>query len=178
MLEKIRDKTEPFPLFPLQLVDLCDSSVRCILFLERSRMDAGTGLIYFALRSGKIARTDGNASGVWVTNSDTIQPDSRVSPISFWNERRQTEHAVIRSTPIPCFGRPHCKQLPFGYQPVAAVKEARPGQANCDHIRQKKAGSKMSSCTQVSSRLCGLPTVIPSTEEAAYTANPEVTKCR
>ena len=178
MFEEIWNKSEPFPLFRLQLEDLCDRSVRCILFLERSRMGADAGLIFWVLRACQIVRTAGNTAGVWVTSSDTIHADSRVSFAPFWNERRQTEHAATRSTPIPCFRRPHCKQLPFGYQPVAAVREARLWQLNCDHIRPEKAGSKMASCTQVSSRLYGLPLGIPLTEEAAFAASPEVRKCR
>lgn len=137
-------------------------------------MGAGTGQGNKARRWDEIVQSQGNPSSVWVTSSDTIQTDSRVPFIPIWEGRRQTEHAAPRSTPIPCFRRPHRKNFPFRFQQVAGANMTRLRQLNSDYARPEKAGSKMARCSQDSSRLYGSQTGIPQTEDAAFMANPEV----
>src|SRR5215467_14272893 len=85
-----------------------------------------------------------NPSGFWVTSSDTIGADSRVPFIPFWGERRQTEHAALWSTSIPCFRHPHStKHFLFWFQPVAAVNEERLRQSKSDRARLNRAWSQV-----------------------------------
>lgn len=118
-------------------------------------------------------------TGGQVTFSDTIGADSRVPFIPIWEERRQTEHASLWSTSIPCFRDVYgTEHFPFWIQPVAAVNEERLRQLKSENARPEKAGSNMARCCQVSSRFYGFSTGIAQTQEAASMANPEVEKCR
>ena len=121
----------------------------------------------------------GHSYGAEVTCSDTIKTDSCVPFISFWKERRQTEHAARWSASIPCFRNPHSTtDFPFWIQPVAAESEKRLRQLNRDDARPDKAGGKMANYCRDLFCLHDFSRGIPETEDAATKANPEVTRCR
>lgn len=127
----------------------------------------------------KTPQMGGHAYSAAVTNSDTIRVDSRVPFLPFWEERRQTEHAVQWSAKIPCFRNPHSTiDFPFWIQPVAAVSEELLRLLKTVDSRPDKAGGKMANYCQDSLHLQVFSTGIPQTQDAASMANPEVTTCR
>lgn len=122
---------------------------------------------------------EGNLTGVWVTNSDTISGDSRVPFIPFWEGRRQTEHAAQWSTIIPCFLHPHgTTHFRFWIQPVAAISEGRLRQQISYQARPEEAGGKVTDDCQELSRPKVLPMGNPHAQFAAVKAVPEVSTCR
>ena len=167
------------PFFPASNEELCDRLFRCIWDSGRSRMRAGQCYGYRFTGQGGARQFGDNPSGAWVTSSDTIEADSRVPFIPFWGERRQTEHAALWSTPIPCFRSPQdTEHFPFWLQPVARVSKERLRQLKCDDARPEKAGNIVAECNQDSSRLYDFSTGILQTQDAASMANREVPKCR
>jgi hypothetical protein len=166
------------PFFPASNEELCDRLFRCIWDSGRSRMRAGQCYGYRFTGQGGARQFGDNPSGAWVTSSDTIEADSRVPFIPFWGERRQTEHAALWSTTIPCSRYPHStKHFPFWFQPVAAVNEERLRPLKRDQARPEKGGDEMAKCSETSSHFSGFSTGIPQTQ-AASMANLEVSKCR
>lgn len=149
------------------------------LVLGRSRMRAGQSNGNGLKKQCGELQFAGNPSGAWVTSSDTIGADSRVPSIPIREGRRQTEQAAPWSTPIPCFRSPYdTTHIPFWFQPVAAVNEARLRQRKPYHGRPEEVGGRMADCGQDSSHLHGFSSGIPQTQDAASMANPEVQKCR
>ena len=166
-----------FPFFPPQMrISAID---RCIWYFGRRKMRAGQGHGYRSTGQGGSLQFEDYPTGVRVTCSDTIRADSRVAFIPIWKERRQTEHAALWSSAIPCFRSPHStKHFPFWVQPVAAVNEERLRQLKSDQARPEKAWGELAVCSRDSSRLNGLSTGTPQTQDAASVANSEVSKCR
>ena len=127
---------------------------------------------------GKCRQFAGYASGFWVTCSDTIRSDSRVPFIPFSEERRQKEHAARWSTTIPCFRQAHSTTLSFWIQPVAATNEECLRPLKSHDARPEKTKGKMTNDCQDLLGLQVVSTGILQTQDAAFMAHPEVTKCR
>ena len=121
----------------------------------------------------------GHSSGAGVTCSDTMKPDSRGPLVPFRDDRRQTEHAALWSTEIPCFRYLHCTiNFPFWIQPVAAASEELLRLLKIDSARPDKVEGKMANYCHDSIRLHTFFTGIPQTQDAASKANSEVSTCR
>jgi hypothetical protein len=178
--EKYRTRVQCFSLFPASNdKDLCDKA------FDASRTTGEGSMRTEQRHEHGLAGWDGppqiggHSYGAEVTCSDTIKTDSCVPFISFWKERRQTEHAARWSASIPCFRNPHSTtDFPFWIQPVAAESEKRLRQLNRDDARPDKAGGKMANYCRDLFCLHDFSRGIPETEDAATKANPEVTRCR
>jgi hypothetical protein len=82
--------------------------------------------------------------GACATQFDSIKKDFGPSPIPNAEGRRQTKHAGLRGTKIPCLQTPYNPQhFSFGNLPVAEQSEDRLRQLKITLTHTWRAGTKM-----------------------------------
>jgi hypothetical protein len=111
-------------------------------------------------------------AGFCPSQSDSIEQDFRAPLIPNGEGQRQTKHAGLEGTKIPCLQSPYnTKYFPIWNQLVAAECEDRSLQVKIIYACPQEAGAKMATLSHFCASLLYW---IPADSRAISMANPEV----